>query len=187
MGLSGIPPVALVGTHSMCCLTQNLIFYGADPSFALLQAEFPGIQLKTHSFASEPKDRSVCLLDMQASQEMSPDDSFELVVLGGILGNVEETESGDFTSDDRTSVLRAWEFPETRHLGPLQMTTDTALEVSHLILNEQRPLNSLKFVDSPEFRLGPQETLQMLGFRYLDRDGPVIPDGMLDYWKADDF
>ena len=48
---------------------------------------------------------------------------------------------------------RAKDFRETfshiRKLGTVQMTTDTAVLVSHEILGQQRPFDSLPFVDEP--------------------------------------
>jgi len=36
-----------------------------------------------------------------------------------------------------------------RHLGDLQLSTDTALLVTKLIIENQRPFDSLPFVDEP--------------------------------------
>ncbi|KAJ9115767.1 hypothetical protein QFC24_006875 [Naganishia onofrii] len=63
----------------------------------------------------------VCLLDPKAERVLSPEDGeegvFEYFLFGGILG--------DDPPRDRTGELRRMGF-ETRHLGSVQMTTDTA-------------------------------------------------------------
>merc|ERR1712129_250292 len=57
---------------------------------------------------------------------------------------------GSYGSDDRTSEIRKLGFAHRRHLGPMQMTTDTAVLVSSLVLEDARPLAEIPFLDSPE-------------------------------------
>merc|ERR1712187_712904 len=94
----------------------------------------------------------MCLLDMEAKEPLQPEDvnSFDAFVFGGILGNVFEREDGSYGSDDRTSEIRKHGFLHRRHLGPLQMTTDTAILTCHLVLEEAQPLAQIPFVDSPD-------------------------------------
>eukprot|EP00124_Ichthyophonus_hoferi_P001944 Ihof_evm7s117 gene=Ihof_evmTU7s117 len=75
----------------------------------------------------------VCLLDLRAEKELGPEDkgAFDAVIFGGILG--------DHPPRDRTGALRTHGFT-TRVLGNRQMTTDTALLVCHLILDEGKTL-----------------------------------------------
>jgi ribosome biogenesis SPOUT family RNA methylase Rps3 len=72
----------------------------------------------------------ICLLDPAASQELCPEDAekFEIFLFGGILG--------DDPPRDRTSELRKKGF-EGRRLGPKQMTTDTAVRVTRIVIQEQ--------------------------------------------------
>ena len=99
--------------------------------------------------------KNVCLLDMEATEELKPSDVelFDHIVLGGILGNVHVDEQEDgtskYSSDDRTSEIRD-QFVHRRHLGALQMTTDTALLVAHKILHDGHTLSSIPWVDEPE-------------------------------------
>ncbi|KAL8644567.1 MAG: hypothetical protein Q9210_007189 [Variospora velana] len=69
------------------------------------------------------KDR-VCLLDPAAKDELSPKDGhdFDIFVFGGILG-------------EETSELRKKGFTG-RRLGPIQMTTDTAVRVTRMVIQE---------------------------------------------------
>ena len=51
--------------------------------------------------------------------------------------------AGDDPPRDRTSELRVLGFPN-RHLGPVQMTTDTALGVTKLVIEDKgRPYHPL--------------------------------------------
>ena len=64
---------------------------------------------------------------MRAEKTLSPPDAgqFEVFIFGEILG--------DNPPQDRTSYLRAEGF-QTRHLGNLQMSTDTAVLTTKLIV-----------------------------------------------------
>eukprot|EP00922_Rhytidocystis_sp_ex-Travisia-forbesii_P045447 GHVS01067807.1.p1 GENE.GHVS01067807.1~~GHVS01067807.1.p1 ORF type:complete len:137 (+),score=27.72 GHVS01067807.1:320-730(+) len=126
---------------------------------------------------------------MDASQPLRSADSklFDVVVFGGILGNV--------PSDDRTAEVRKHRFDHRRHLGPLQMTTNTAVAVTKLVLEEGVELEDICFVDEPDIPTGPKEETS-LPFRYIcevywrDRKDnhqqavcrkPLLPDGMVEY------
>jgi len=52
---------------------------------------------------------------------------------------------GDDPPRDRTSELRVLGFP-SRHLGPVQMTTDTALGVTKLVVQDKIPLDEIPFI-----------------------------------------
>ncbi|KAH8986999.1 SAM-dependent RNA methyltransferase [Lactarius hatsudake] len=86
--------------------------------------------MQAHGIARE----RVCLLDPKAPQALAPSDgdagAFAWFLFGGILG--------DDPPRDRTAELRALGFP-TRYLGPVQMTTDTALGVTKRVVVERGP------------------------------------------------
>eukprot|EP00928_Gymnodinium_smaydae_P087031 TRINITY_DN71390_c0_g1_i1.p1 TRINITY_DN71390_c0_g1~~TRINITY_DN71390_c0_g1_i1.p1 ORF type:complete len:264 (-),score=77.64 TRINITY_DN71390_c0_g1_i1:68-859(-) len=145
----------------------------------------------------------ICLLDMAAEEALQPEDAakFDAVVFGGILGNITEEEDGTYGSDDRTAEIRP-EYTMRRHLGPMQMTTDTAVLVTRLVLEEARPLAELPFLDSPEIpgetsdeslkpSEGGKDCVCMEGFRYVGRraaDGdwePTLPEGMRELLARD--
>lgn len=111
----------------------------------------------------------ICLLDSEATQKLSPEDSqhFDYFLLGGILGNVDEFDM------DRTALLRQHGFP-ARHLGHMQMTTDTAVKTAHLILAKGLRMEQIPFVDRPEL-VGPTGQRFVSDFRYL-----TLPDGQPD-------
>lgn len=132
----------------------------------------------------------VCLLDMDAEEALEPEDDakFDAYVFGGILGNVIENPDGSYSSDDRTAELRRLGFRHRRHLGPLQMTTDTAVLVCQRVIEQACPLAEIPFLDSPEIgetKEGDgEDCVCMEGFRYVARRGadgdwePTLPEGM---------
>ncbi|KAL9593586.1 MAG: hypothetical protein Q9179_005803 [Wetmoreana sp. 5 TL-2023] len=118
----------------------------------------------------DSRDR-VCLLDPAAKEELSPSDAdrFDVFVFGGILGMKP-------TFSYRTSELRKKGFTG-RRLGPIQMTTDTAVRVTRLVIQGQTQLSEIPFIDYPEIRLDEHESTEM-PFRYVkDAQGkPVLPE-----------
>ncbi|KAI1105113.1 DUF431-domain-containing protein [Jackrogersella minutella] len=127
---------------------------------------------------ADAKDR-VCLLDPQAEKDLNPEDKreFDVFLFGGILG--------DDPPRDRTSELRKKGF-KGRRLGPVQMTTDTAVRVTRMVIEEQFTLNKIPFVDFPELKFNDHESTEM-PFRYVtDENGkPIMPEGMVDLIKKD--
>lgn len=130
------------------------------------------------SYFSDKKDK-ICLLDPAAKQELTPVDgqTFDVFLFGGILG--------DDPPRDRTSELRKKGFIG-RRLGPVQMTTDTAVRVTRLVVLEEKQLDEIPYVDFPELQLDEHESTEM-PFRYVtDFEGrPIMPSGMLELIKAD--
>ncbi|WFD31917.1 hypothetical protein MSPP1_002959 [Malassezia sp. CBS 17886] len=191
----------------------------AEPLHPLLHpAKF---ELHTKSVLALAKERgwhlhNVCLLDPKAPHAISVADAgkhassaapkkdgpFTHFLFGGILG--------DDPPRDRTSSLRAHGFPG-RHLGKIQMSTDTALGVTKRVVEDGLRLalteldgeavtgvhsldkpgdgkGSLHFVDSPTVHYGRGESVD-LPYRYLARDDnksePVMAPGMKDMIHRD--
>ncbi|CAE6466321.1 unnamed protein product [Rhizoctonia solani] len=121
----------------------------------------------------------ICLLDPKAEKELSPSDgeSFSWFLFGGILG--------DDPPRDRTSELRRLGFPN-RHLGSVQMTTDTALGVTKRVVVDKVPLQAIPYIDHPTIRFNAKESVEM-PFRYItDSKGePILPEGMKALMKED--
>ncbi|KAK0256732.1 hypothetical protein LTR91_000214 [Friedmanniomyces endolithicus] len=133
---------------------------------------------------SSPEARQrVCLLDPKGEQDISPEDGelFDVFLFGGILG--------DEPPRDRTGELRDKGFVG-RRLGPEQMTTDTAARVTRIVVQENKRLEEIPFVDRPDIELPgtangdgpghPNESVSM-PFKYVKgADGkPIMPEGML--------
>jgi ribosome biogenesis SPOUT family RNA methylase Rps3 len=120
---------------------------------------------------------SICLLDpkspfplsiqdaaLHPSTEMTSSDAggpFSHFLFGGILG--------DDPPRDRTGHLRSMRFP-SRHLGGLQMTTDSALNVVKLVVEDgiamglpgtenEGPGGTIDWIDNPELHLGQGESV----------------------------
>jgi ribosome biogenesis SPOUT family RNA methylase Rps3 len=97
---------------------------------------------------------------------------------------------------DRTSQLRQKGYAG-RRLGPKQMTTDTAVRVTRMVIQEKGmpclvqglcamlaianvnpvPLDQIPYIDFPELRINKHETVEM-PFRYV-KDGngqPIMPE-----------
>ncbi|KAF4965196.1 hypothetical protein FZEAL_10788 [Fusarium zealandicum] len=121
----------------------------------------------------------VCLLDPSAAKDLSPEDgeTFDAFLFGGILG--------DDPPRDRTSELRKKGF-EGRRLGPKQMTTDTAVRVTRIVVQDKVPLDKVPYVDFPELKFNEHESTEM-PFRYVkdDDDKPIMPKGMVDLIQKD--
>ncbi|KEG04912.1 SAM-dependent RNA methyltransferase, putative [Plasmodium vinckei vinckei] len=127
----------------------------------------------------------ICLLDMKAKDVLTCKDKNEIgfLLFGGILGNV--------PSNDRTSELRKFEFPISRNLGSVQMTTNTAVLVCHIILNDQVELENIPFVDNPDITLKNDKESMMLPFRFVskyyytkcenDKNIPILPKNFKEY------
>ncbi|KAF7972142.1 hypothetical protein HWV62_18880 [Athelia sp. TMB] len=100
----------------------------------------------------------VCLLDPKAKEVLSPQDgdgAFEWFIYC-VHSNFSLTRPQHMYSDsqgilgddplrDRTSELRALGFP-TRHLGPVQMTIDTALGVSKIVVADKIKLDAIPYI-----------------------------------------
>lgn len=84
-------------------------------------------------------------------------------VLGARVGHSQfVADEFDF---DRTSCLRRLGFA-SRNLGKMQMTTDTAIRVTHRIIESGISFDKILFVDRPEITSDNGESL-IMNFRFL--------------------
>lgn len=140
-----------------------------------------GLNVETRGIEEIYADRKnrVCLLDPAAAKDLSPEDgdNFDIFLFGGILG--------DDPPRDRTSELRKKGY-EGRRLGPVQMTTDTAVRVTRICVQDRVPVEKIPYIDHPEIRTNANESTEM-PFRYVvGKDGePVMPQGMVELIKKD--
>ncbi|KAF9919034.1 hypothetical protein BX616_002698 [Lobosporangium transversale] len=161
------------GMHDWCkleyehmvsvCGPEHIYFTALTPKTL---ADMPETLAKAHCHTEDimamsdriPHQR-VCLLDPASPHVLSPGDAkeFDFFLFGGILG--------DDPPRDRTGELRKLGFA-TRHLGAVQMTTDTAVNVTRRIVEGQVSLDEIPFIDHPEIKLRKNETVTM-PFRYI--------------------
>jgi len=104
----------------------------------------------------------VCLLDLRGKKILEPSErkEYDAFVFGGILG--------DHPPKDRTFALRPL-FTQSRNLQEVQMSTDTALLVTELIINAQINFNDIPFIENPEIvnEADPNSSVVMEGFKYI--------------------
>lgn len=87
---------------------------------------------------------------------------------------------------DRTAVLRQHGY-HSRHLGNMQMSTDTAAICTKMIALDQIPFDSIPFLDRPEIEVSPQERV-IMNFRYIrgNNGSPIMAPGVLELIKSED-
>jgi len=110
---------------------QKLLITNIKPDHSkLLSSDFKVYSESITKLSLADKNK-ICFMDMRAKDNLTPDDSkeFEYLVYGGVLG--------DHPPRDRCKHLRDFGF-KLRKLGNRQMTTDTAVMVSRLILEEKK-------------------------------------------------
>ena len=104
----------------------------------------------------------VCLLDLRGKKVLEPAErkDYDAYVFGGILG--------DHPPKDRTFALRPL-FTHSRNLEEVQMSTDTAILVTELIVNGQMDMKDIPFITNPEIQNqdDPKSSVVMEGFRYV--------------------
>ncbi|ODV58310.1 protein-arginine N-methyltransferase SFM1 [Ascoidea rubescens DSM 1968] len=154
------------------------LYYDAPNNQILIDGGNDGNNSKILSLDSLSKN--ICLLDPASKIDLKPSDSetFQFFVFGGILG--------DHPPKDRTGELREKYGFSGRRLGKLQMTTDTAVRVTQLIIEKNITFDEISFIDYPEIKFNKYESTEM-PFRYVldDNNKPIFPDGMLDLIKKD--
>ncbi|GAA6028162.1 hypothetical protein JCM8097_006891 [Rhodosporidiobolus ruineniae] len=161
---------------SVSSLTEQLLARGANKDQFLASTKSVQELMKEMNVPLE----KVCLLDPRAPKEIGPGDGkeYEWFLFGGILG--------DDPPRDRTGILRAHGYPG-RHLGPIQMTTDTALGVTKLCVEDGKTLQSIEMVNHPEIRFSATEAVEM-PFIYVknqETGEPILPEGMREHLQAD--
>ncbi|KAF9539484.1 hypothetical protein EC957_005365 [Mortierella hygrophila] len=203
------------GMHDWCtleyehmvsvCGADHIYFTALTPKTL---ADMPASLRKAHCHTEDvltmgdriPHEK-ICLLDPSSPYPLAPEDgdTYDFFLFGGILG--------DDPPRDRTGELRKLGFA-TRHLGPVQMTTDTAVNVSRRVVEGKTPLDKIQFIDHPEIKLRKKETVTM-PFRYIalppkestevavegeestkkskkaKKLEPLLPPGMLELLKKD--
>ncbi|HLC85972.1 MAG TPA: SAM-dependent methyltransferase [Candidatus Nanoarchaeia archaeon] len=126
------------------------------------------------------KLRNACLLDPKAKKTLISEEAknFDYFIFGGILGDYPEQGR---TEKYLTSKMNV----ETRNLGSKQMSTDTAVIVTKMIIRGKR-LNDIKFMDEPIIILkkGKIHEEINLPYRYVENNNkPIISNKLIRYLK----
>jgi len=123
--------------------------------------------------------KKVCVLDPKAEKTLSSDDDFDMLVLGGVLGN--------HPMDGRTEKEVTSQLPfEARNLGDKQMSTNTAAYVSWKI-SKGMSFEEFEFVEELIIQVEEGEEI-ILPFRYVIEDGKVVmPDDYEEMVKKEFF
>ncbi len=127
------------------------------------------------------KFNRICLLEPKSKKTLEPNDAnkFDYFLFGGILG--------DFPEQGRTEKYLTSKLKnvETRNLLDKQMSTDTAVLVTNLILKGKK-IKDIEFIDSPSFimKKGLIQEEVNLPYRYVSKNGkPIISKKLIKYLK----
>jgi ribosome biogenesis SPOUT family RNA methylase Rps3 len=149
---------------------ENIIFTNV-PKKEVHKLEALGT-VHTESVRSLKLDlKKCCLMEMIADKELTTKDKskFDYFIFGGILG--------DNPPQGRTKVLH--NLCEMRNLGKEQMSTDTAVLVTHMILNGKK-LGEIEFKDEITIETNDGEEV-ILPYRYVVQNNkPVLPRGLFE-------
>ncbi len=119
--------------------------------------------------------KNACVLDPGAKETLTPEDKFDYLIVGGILGDFPPQKR---TKKELTSRLG---FP-SRNLGHSQMSTNTAAIVAWKIMHGT-PLNRLEFKNKLVIKIGKYEEV-ILPYKYLSEGGKlVLPGGYVEMAK----
>ncbi len=128
--------------------------------------------------------KNTCLLEPQTNKILASNDNFDYFIFGGILGDHPERGRTEkyLTSKLPGKLIN----PETRNLGNMQMSTDTAVLVTKIIARDKIDFNKIKFIDKPEIELkqGKISESIILPYRYVkENNKPIISKKLLEYLK----
>ncbi len=134
-------------------------------------------EVRVESVTKSPLPNMI-VLDPEAKEELMPADckKFDYLVFGGILGDYPPRKR---TQEEITSKIDA----PIRNLGPIQMSTDTAVRVAKMI-SDGKKLSEIPFSDEISIEVAQGEAVD-LPYRYVvGKDGdPLLPDGLVEYLK----
>ncbi|MEM3374693.1 MAG: SAM-dependent methyltransferase [Candidatus Woesearchaeota archaeon] len=118
--------------------------------------------------------KNACVLDPFAKQTLTPNDKFDYLIIGGILGDYPPQKR---TKKELTNKLN---YP-SRNLGKVQMSTNTAAYVAWKIIHGL-PIEKMKF-KKLKIKIGKYQEV-ILPYRYLIENGKfVIPEGYIELAK----
>lgn len=116
--------------------------------------------------------KKACILESAGKQTLRPHDAkkFNCFVFGGILGNHPEVAKSHV-------IMRRMPTAATRNLGKRQMSTDTAVLVTRMII-EGTPLSKIPFKYGIEIEINDTSCIELPYTYVLRRGTPVLPPGL---------
>ena len=117
-----------------------------------------------------------CVLDPEAKQTLKPQENFDYLIFGGILGdNPPQKRTGQ-------TLTRFFSKAHKRNIGKKQFSTDNAVYVAHQIINRKK-LKDMAFQDNVEIPINKIESV-ILPYRYpIVRGKPRIDSKLIKYLK----
>lgn len=121
--------------------------------------------------------KNMCILDPSAKQTLTPEDKFDYILLGGILGDYPRKKR---TKKELTDKMKQY---SARNLGKQQMSTNTAAYVAWKIVNGT-PLSRLKFKRRLVIKVNDCEEI-ILPFSFVEENGAIVlPEGYIELVKS---
>lgn len=121
---------------------------------------------------------NACVLDPEADKTLEPNENFDYLIFGGILG--------DYPPKKRTNSELGKFLPnaEKRNVGKEQMSTDNAVYTAKQIAENGKKFEELKFLDNASIEINEFESVE-LPYRYNLADGkPLISKEVINYLKT---
>ncbi len=121
--------------------------------------------------------KKTCILESKGKQTLQPADAkkFDYFVFGGILGNHPEAAKSQV-------IMKKMPEARIRNLGKNQMSTDTAVLATKMILDGTQ-LKNIPVQHGIELEINDTESIE-LPYTYVLRNGkPVMPPGLAQMLK----
>ncbi len=155
----------------------NLIFTNVKTDYQIKTLSLLGTAYKDNIgmlVATKLKGLRLALLDANATKTLTPNDGFDGLIFGGILGD-------DPPRGRTLEELGSLGLP-LRNLGTKQMPTDSAVYAAKKIISGT-PFESLDFMDGIELEMGKMDSV-ILPFRYVLVNGkPLVSKKLWDYMR----
>lgn len=156
---------------------ENLIFTNIKKPSDKARLDDLSADIKKQSIVELDVARA-CVLDPMAMVTLSPLDKnkFDTLIFGGVLGN--DPMIGRTRKSITSKIVVS-----SRNLGPVQMSTDTAVYVAKQIIEQGKKFNEIPFTDNVEIPIEPGLSIK-LPYRYVKiRGEPLMPPGLVAYLK----
>lgn len=150
---------------------DNLIFTNIKPEDKEILSKYGEVREES---VSGMNLNNACVLDPNSDKVLSPEDKFDFLVFGGILG---DNPPRNRTTPELTEKFKT---ASKRNMGKEQMTTNTAVYVAKKISEGSR-IEDIRFAYELEVEIDEGESV-VLPYRFvIDDDKPVLAEGLIEY------